>query len=508
MKMKKNPINDVETLDSRCLRRRKSPAWRVARNAVLAVAVATTLSGCFVSKVDPQKPELPLPDALPAQAAEATALPNPWWTLFGDDKLNELIAEALKYNPDAQIAAARVAEARSLLRISNADRLPAVNLDANATRSKQSELSLAEQGFEGVPGINTQQTMYTVQGVVGYELDLWGRYQRASESARALLLNSEYGREATKLSLTGEVARSYFSLIAAAEQLARGRDTLAAREESLKLEKLRLDSGESDEFTYKRAEAEAAATRVSMRQLEIQVVTRTNALGVLLGRSPKALVDEAITLQGVSLPAPVQLPAALPSSVLEQRPDIGAAEAALNASAADIGVARAQLFPSISITGAFGSVSPELSDLFTDPAKAWSATGGILQPIFQGGRLRANVSRTEAIREQRKSEYARTVQQAFREVLDALQSQALIGGVREANDQQVAALSRATQLAELRYGQGDIAYLELLDVRRSLYQAQIDLVAAQRDALLNAVDLALAVGGGMGDLAEPLTARR
>ncbi|MET0533134.1 MAG: efflux transporter outer membrane subunit, partial [Steroidobacter sp.] len=333
-------------------------------------------------------------------------------------------------------------------------------------------------------------------------------YQRASESARALLLNSEYGREATKLSLTGEVARGYFSLIAAAEQLARGRDTLAAREESMKLEKLRLDSGESDEFTFKRAEAEAAATRVSTRQLEIQVVTRTNALGVLLGRSPKALVDEAITLQGVSLPMPVQLPAALPSSVLEQRPDIGAAEAALNASAADIGVARAQLFPSISITGAFGSVSPELSDLFTDPAKAWSATGGLLQPIFQGGRLRANVSRTEAIREQRKSEYARTVQQAFREVLDALQSQVLIGGVREANDQQVAALSRATQLAELRYGQGDIAYLELLDVRRSLFQAQIDLVAAQRDALLNAVDLALAVGGGMGDLAEPLTARR
>lgn len=484
-----------------------SQVTKIASKLMLSVAISVTLSGCFVSKVDPQKPELPLPEALPAQAT-TVALPNPWWTLFGDEKLNELIVEALKHNPDAQVAAARVAEARSLLRISNADRLPTVNLEANGNRTRQSELSLAEQGLAGVPGLDTTQTTYTVQGVVGYELDLWGRYQRASESARALLLNSEYGREATKLSLTGEVARSYFSLIAAAEQLARGRDTLAAREESLKLEKLRLDSGESDEFTYKRAEAEAAATRVSTRQLEIQVVTRTNALGVLLGRSPKALVDEAISLQGVSLPMQVQLPAALPSSVLEQRPDIGAAEAALNASAADIGVARAQLFPSISITGAFGSVSPELSDLFTDPAKAWSTAGGLLQPIFQGGRLRANVSRTEAIREQRKAEYARTVQQAFREVLDALQSQALIGGVREANDQQVAALSRATQLAELRYGQGDIAYLELLDVRRNLYRAQIDLVAAQRDALLNAVDLALAVGGGMGDLAEPLTARR
>jgi multidrug efflux system outer membrane protein len=283
---------------------------------------------------------------------------------------------------------------------------------------------------------------------------------------------------------------------------------LKSREEAADLEKLRYESGESDEFTFKRAEADAAATRVSTRQLELQVVQLTNALGVLLGRSPKALVDEAISVQGISLPASVQLPAALPSSVLSQRPDIGAAEAALNASAADIGVARAQLFPSINITGAFGRASPELDDLFTSPAKIWSATGGILQPIFQGGRLRANVSRAEAVREQRKSEYARTVQQAFREVLDSLQGQSLIAGVREANDQQVAALSRATELAELRYAQGDIAYLELLDVRRGLYQAQIDLVAAQRDALLNTIDLALAVGGGLGDQAEPLTAQR
>jgi multidrug efflux system outer membrane protein len=481
---------------------------RISARVTLMVAIAAVLGGCFVSKVDPQKPELPLPDALPQTAAATSPLPNPWWTLFNDARLNELIIEAMKHNPDAQIAAARVMEARSYLRISNADRLPTLNLEGNVTRTKQSEASLAQQGFDNIPGFPTQQTVYTVQGTVAYELDLWGKYQRASESARAQLLNSEYGREATKLSLTGEVARTYYSLIAAAEQLARGRDTLKSREESSDLEKLRYESGESDEFTFKRAEADAAATRVSTRQLELQVLQLTNALGVLLGHSPKALVDEAISVQGVSLPASVQLPASLPSSVLSQRPDIGAAEAALNASAADIGVARAQLFPSISITGALGRASPELDDLFSSPAKIWSATGGILQPIFQGGRLRANVSRAEAVREQRKSEYARTLQQAFREVLDSLQGQTLIAGVREANDQQVAALSRATELAELRYDQGDIAYLDLLDVRRGLYQAQINLVAARRDALLNTIDLALAVGGGLGDQAEPLTAQR
>lgn len=472
------------------------------RNVLLIGIASIALSGCIVSRVDPQKPDLPLPEALPAQPQATTQLPDPWWRIFADPTLDQLVDEALAHNPDVTVAAARVAQARAGLRVANSARLPAIDVQGNATRSKDSAF------LSTVPGLDRHRTIYTVQGAVGFELDLWGRYLRASQSAQAQLLNSEYGREATKLSLTGEVARGYFSLIAAAEQLARGRDTLATREESLRIEKVRFDAGESDEFTFKRAEADAAATRKSVHQLELDLTQSTNALGILLGRSPKDLVDRAIAAERTELPSAVMLPAALPSTVLERRPDIGAAEAALNASAADIGVARAEMFPSISLTGAFGSISPELSDLFTEPAEAWSAAGNILQPIFQGGRLRANVARSEAVREQRKAEYAKTVQGAFRDVLDALQGQTLIAGVSEANAQQVAALARATELAELRYDQGDIAYLELLDVRRGLFQAQIDLVAAQRDALLNTVDLALAVGGGLGERAEPLSARR
>src|SRR5687768_7627337 len=152
----------------------KKQAIRTSARATLTVAIAAVLGGCFVSKVDPQKPELPLPDALPAQtnqsvqAAQTTPLPNPWWTLFNDARLNELVIEALKHNPDAQIAAARVLEARSYLRISNADRLPTLNLEGNATRSKQSEASLAQQGLADIPGFSTQQTLYTVQGTVAY----------------------------------------------------------------------------------------------------------------------------------------------------------------------------------------------------------------------------------------------------------------------------------------------------------------------------------------------------
>lgn len=473
----------------------------IATRLVLAAAVAVALSGCIVSRVDPEKPELPLPDALPAPAEATVQLPDPWWTLFADPALDQLVAEALANNTDVRVAAARVAEARAALRIVNADRLPTVDVQGAASRSKDS-------AFATLPGTSRYGTLYNVQGSVGFELDFWGRYQRASESARALLLNTEYGREATKLSLTGDVVRGYFSTIAAAEQLARGRDTIGSREESLRLEKIRFDAGESDEFTYKRAEADAAATRTSVYQLELELDRRSNALGLLLGRSPKDLVDNAIRLPKSMLPALVTLPAELPSSVMARRPDIGAAEAALVSAAADIGVARADLFPRISLTGSYGSVSPELSDLFTKPAEAWAVAGNILQPIFEGGRLRANVSRAEAIREQRKAQYAGTVQSAFREVLDALNGQGLIKNVREGSAAQVAALARATELADLRYAQGDIAYLDLLDARRSLFQAQIDLVAAQRDALLNTVDLALAVGGGLGPSAEPLTAKR
>lgn len=482
----------------------RMPACRRGSTLLAALLLGSiSLSGCIVSRVDPQKPQLPLPEALPAPTQATTSLPDPWWKIFGDSRLDALIEEALRHNADVAVAAARVAQARGALGIANADRLPSLDLQAEATRSKES-------GALFFPGGNVSQlsNTYRVQGAISYELDLWGRYARAAQSARADLVNSEFGREATKLSLTGDVARGYFGLIAAYRQLERARATLATRDESLKLEKLRFDSGESDEFTYKRAEADTAATRSSVHQLEFELTQRANALSILLGRSPKDLVENAVAVNDARLPAPVVLPAELPSAVLERRPDIGAAEAALDAAAADIGAVRATVFPSISLTGLLGSLSTELSDLFTSPMEAWSAAGSLVQPIFQGGRARAGLAQAKAVREQRKAEYVRTVQMAFSDVHNALHGQALIAGVREANAQQVAALTRATQLADLRYSQGDIAYLELLDVRRSLFQAEIDLVAAQRDALLNTVDLALAVGGGMGELGERISARR
>jgi len=208
-----------------------------SRVLLAGILLPLLLSGCFVSRVDPEKPELPLPAALPAQADTSAQLPDPWWTIFHDDTLDKLVEEALAHNADVAVAAGRVAEARAGLKITNADRLPHVEVEGNATRSQDSLF------VNNIPGVRRDRTIYTVQGAVGYELDLWGKYQRASESARAALLNTEYGREATKLSLTGDVARGYYGLIAAAQQLGRARETLSTRVESLRLEKIRFDAG-------------------------------------------------------------------------------------------------------------------------------------------------------------------------------------------------------------------------------------------------------------------------
>ncbi len=464
---------------------------RLIRLAALPLMATLMLSGCFVSRVSVDKPELPLPDALPTPAAATAELPDAWWKVFGDPRLDQLMDEALAHNADVAIAAARVLEARAVLGQTNAERWPAVGIQGNASRQVD---SVAAGQF---PDAGQARNSYSVQGVVTYELDLWGRYLRASEGARARLLATEFDSDTVRLSLTGDVARTYFSLIAASEQLDRANETLAARRESVEIEQLRFEAGESDEATFRRTEAEASAAESAAQQFELEMTQLSNALGVLLGRTPRELTMAAYEVDGTRLqPAPV-LPAGLPSSVLERRPDVRAADAALVAAAADIGVARTNLFPQISLTGTFGSASQDLSDLFTNPAEQWSLAAGLLQPVFQAGRLRAEVDRVEALRMQRQAQYVRTVQSAFRDVLDSLRGQELLSDISLSIADRERALARAAELSELRYSAGEIDYLELLDVRRSLFQAQIASVGAHRDALTNTVNLALALGGGV-----------
>ena len=225
---------------------------RLPRLGVLLCALLV-LGGCIVSRVSVDKPALPLPQALPDVAEQATPLADRWWSVFGDPTLDRLMEEALAHNADAALAAARVLESRSALRQANSNRSPGVSIEGNAARRFDSVLA----GQSPDPGV--ARDSFSAQGVVTYELDLWGRYTRASEAARSRLLASEFDRDAVRLSLTGDVARGYFSLVAAQQQLDRARETLAARRESVGLEKIRFDAGESDEATLRRTEAEAAA---------------------------------------------------------------------------------------------------------------------------------------------------------------------------------------------------------------------------------------------------------
>jgi multidrug efflux system outer membrane protein len=235
-----------------------------------------------------------------------------------------------------------------------------------------------------------------------------------------------------------------------------------------------------------------------MREFEFAVEQRENVLGVLIGRTPRDLAGQRILPRALPTQAAVpRLPAGLPADVLARRPDVRASEAQIAAAAGDVGAARAALLPGISLTGTYGSASLELDDLLTNPTDVWSVAGTLLQPIFQGGRLRSNLARTRALQQQRQAEYAGTVQRAFREVLDGLQGQDSLRALEAARAAQVVALRRATDLAELRYSEGEITYLELLDVRRGLFAAEIELIAARRAALTNTVDLSLALGGGL-----------
>lgn len=468
----------------------RTPA-RSTRTAVVAV-LALALGGCAVTREPARVPDIPLPDALPQVAGAVVDLPDPWWSIFADDTLDALIRETLASNTDAMVAAARIDEARALAGIARADRLPSLGLDAGATRGRDSRFINPP-----VAGQSATYETYSVRGVVAYEVDLWGRYAHASTAARERLFATEHDRAALHLSLTGETARAYFALAAAIGQFEQARETLASREESLGLERLRFEGGESDEITFRRVEAETEQARALMREFGFAVEQRQNQLGVLLGRSPRDLVGVSVLPKALPEQSAVpQLPAGLPADVLTRRPDVRAAEARIRAAAGDVGAARAAMLPSISLTGSYGSASLELGDLFTTPADVWQVAGSLFQPIFQGGRLRSNVARTRAVQEQTRALYAQTVQGAFREVLDGLEGQQSLRAAEAARAAQVKALRRATELAELRYAEGEITYLELLDVRRGLFAAEIELIASRRAALANTVDLALALGGG------------
>ncbi len=453
--------------------RRPAPAARAARRmspvlarTLAAVLLAAMLTGCAFGP-DHARPAMDLPDAWREGTADAGDV-HGWWKGFDDPALDALVAAALDHNRDLAKAIANVDEARAQLGLARADQMPRLDARGGSERQRYSLNSL--NSFTEDTRI---QDLHNVGGALSYEVDLWGRYRRATEAARAQLLSTVAARDTVRLALTAQVARTYFDLRAYDQQLQVARDTLASRESTQELRKVRFELGLTSELDYRQAIAEAAAARSTVHTLQYNVAASEGALGVLTGRSPRDIVSGTVErgLAVDAVPVPPSVPAGLPSALLERRPDIVQAEQQLAAASANIGVAKAAYFPSISV--------------------------------------KAGVEAAEARQRAALAGYEKAVQDAFREAQDALVSNRKARGVVEAQTTQITALRRSLHLARLRYDNGYSSYLEVLDAERTLFEVEIALASAQRDQLVAVVEIYRALGGGWAGIApqQPEEAR-
>lgn len=449
------------------------------------------ISGCSMSP-DYQRPAVELPQTWQAAPAQGQNMPaDRWWTLYQDGTLNLLVDEALIYNQDLALATARLDEARALARIADAQLVPAVDAAFQRDRTRRSDSTATR--FPGA----LENNNYRAQVNVSYEIDLWGKLRESAKAAQSELLATTAARETVRIALTAGVVQSYYALISLDAQVDATRRSLTLRQNDLKLQRVRADAGIINDFSLRQLEAEVAAAQAQLPALESRRTSEELALGVLLGRSPRALLqDNVLRNAGNAAPAVPVIPADLPSALLLRRPDIVTAEQQLIAANARIGAARASLFPSIGLSGYLGSESAALSNLFSGPAGIWQLGFGLAQPIFQGGRLFGEIEAVEARQRQALAQYQKTLQTAFRETHDALVGQVRAREAFDAENARVVALTEALRLARIRFVNGLTSQLEVLDAERNLLNAELnraDALRAQRSAVANVVK---ALGGG------------
>jgi multidrug efflux system outer membrane protein len=454
-----------------------------------AAALLLILAGCAVQP-DYRRPELELPQAW-KESAPRPAPADPWWRVYGDPALDRLIEEALANNTDVLVAAARVDEARAVLGEVRSALKPEVNANASAGRSRFSTAT-------GLlpPGVPRELSEYRATLDVSYEIDIFGRLRAASDAARADLAASEAVREAVRLALTARVAASYYGLIALDAQVDLTRRAIAIREEALGLQRRRRAAGLISDYDLRQLEADTATLRAQLPPLERDRELEEAALAALLGRSPRAVFDDALArVAPAGETAAVAVPDGLPSELLLRRPDLLEAEQRLVAANARVAVARAAYFPSIRLTGYLGGASAELGDLFTGPAGIWSLAAAVAQPIYAGGRLDAQRDAAQARERAALAQYEGAVRNAFREVRQALAAQARARESFDAQSARVEALRDTLRLARLRYTSGLASQLEVLDTERNLIDAHAARIEALREQRAAVADLYRALGG-------------
>jgi outer membrane protein, multidrug efflux system len=455
----------------------------------LATAVSVFVVGCAVGP-NYHRPAVQTPaafrdlsDNTPVAPQTASFADLPWWQVFQDPKLQDLIRTALKQNYDLQIATERINSARAQLAITRSYLFPQV---------QGSSQFLGGQDYVS----RTKSNFLFLTADAAFQLDLFGKLRRATEASRAQLLATEDAQKTVVLTLVSDVASDYFALLQLDLQLQISRDTVVTQQDSVKLTNLRLDHGVATKLDVLQAQQVLDTANASIPDLERQVAQEENAISILLGNYPQA-IPRGLPL--VQQPLPPEVPAGLPSALLERRPDIREAEQNLVAANAEIGVAKAQFFPQISLTGSGGGAfgrSDAFTNLMSSQLGIWSYGAQLSQPIFTGGALRGNLRLAESQQKQALVAYRQSIQQAFGDVSDALIGYEKFHQVRVRQEDTVADLRESVRLSNLRYTGGTTTYLEVLDGQRSLFDAELTLAQARGNEYESLVQLYKVLGGG------------
>jgi len=469
---------------------------RVLICVVILGFAAALLAGCVMGP-DYARPKVDVPAGYRVDLkAAADAANTAWWKQFGDPVLDALIDEALAHNLNLQIAVANVEQAAGVFTQTRSQLFPQVGYQGLGERAKTPDRNYPTEFAQLFPP--NPSTAYQAALSASWEIDLWGRIRRLSESARANLLASDEARRGVILTLVASVATNYIQLCGLDEQLAVAKSTLGTYAESVKLFELQFQYGQVSQMNVAQAKSQYENAATQIPQIESQIAQTENALSVLLGRNPGPIA-RGKSISALALPA---VPAGLPSELLERRPDLLQAEEQLVAANAQIGAAKALYFPTISLTGAFGSASSDLSKLFTGPARTWSYAGQIIGPIFTFGAVSGQVAQAEAGAQAALYNYRLSIQNAFADVDSALVANQKLQEQVAAQGRLVDALSDYARLARLQFNGGYAPYSTVLQAEQSLFPAQLTLAAVRSQVLASSVNVYKAMGGGWVDLAD------
>ncbi len=460
-----------------------------AKHISLLVMGAFLVSGCAVGP-NFMRPWVNTPEnfrSAPTSAAPASFADLPWWQVFEDVKLQNLIQQALANNYDLRIAVSRVEQARQIAAQARAQYFPQVNYDGNIGTGKNALFGAI------APNSGKTQDSAFIDLSVFWEVDLWGRIRRLNEAARAQFLATDEGMRGVTISLVSSVAQAYFELLELDLQLDIARRNTQSFADTLRIFTMRLEQGVASKLETASAEALLTSTAANIPELERQIVLKENQINVLLGRNPAPVERTAVLLDEAM---PVDIPAGLPSTLLERRPDIRQAEENLRAANAQVGVAVANFFPRIGLTSLFGKASPELADFTSGTANLWAVAGNLTGPIFQGGALVAQYRQAKAVWEEARLRYEQTVLNAFQEVSNALISRQKYQEVQVQQARSVKAYEEAVEVSLKRYIAGKASYYEVLQNQQNLFPAETVLAQTELNQRLAVVQLYKALGGG------------